>query len=145
MFSSLTPNFMVTDIHKTVAFYTDILGFTLRMAVPEDRSEFPDTLKADVTYVWAQLAYNDLEIMLQTKDSLSEDLPLFKTMSPSASISFYGKVDDVEAVYTALKNKVTLVKDIETNWYGMREFYISDPDGYILGFASQDPNFSMEG
>ena len=29
------------------------------------------------------------------------------------------------------------IKDIDTTWYGMREFYIQECDGYILGFATQ--------
>ncbi len=29
------------------------------------------------------------------------------------------------------------VKDIDTTKHGMREFYIQDCDGYILGFATQ--------
>ena len=143
MFNTLTPNLMVKNIHTSVAFYTDVLGFKLRMAVPEDKSEFPDSLKEGVSYIYAQLFYNDVEIWLQTKESLSEDLPIFQSMSPGAAISFYGKVEDADIVYKAIKDKVSIIKDIKTSWYGMREFYISDPDGYILGFASQDPDFSM--
>jgi hypothetical protein len=31
-----------------------------------------------------------------------------------------------------------MAKELETTWYGMREFYIKDCNGYILGFAERD-------
>ncbi len=139
MFKTLTPNLMVTDISKSVAFYRDVLGFSLRMAVPEDRNEFPDTLKDGVHYIYAQLVYGKVEIMIQSRESLSEDIPAFRDMSPGAAVSFYGTVEDIDGLYQKLKEKVDVVKALETSWYGMKEFYIRDPDGYILGFASPDP------
>ena len=144
MFQTLTPNLMVTDIPKSVAFYTDVLGFSLRMAVPEDRSEFPDTLKDGVHYVYAQLVYGDVEIMIQTQASVGEDIPALKNTPPGGAASFYGKVENVDEVYAKIKDKVTIVKDLETSWYGMKEFFISDPDGYILGFASPEPKANMD-
>ena len=33
--NSLTPNLMVNDVEETIEYYTDILGFTLLMTVPE--------------------------------------------------------------------------------------------------------------
>ena len=35
MLNSLTPNLMVNDVEETVEYYTDVLGFTLLMTVPE--------------------------------------------------------------------------------------------------------------
>ena len=34
-FNKLSPNLMVTDVLKTVRFYTEKLGFKLSMLVPE--------------------------------------------------------------------------------------------------------------
>ncbi len=36
-----------------------------------------------------------------------------------------------------IKSKAEVVKDLETVWYGMQEFYIKDCNGYILGFAER--------
>ena len=30
-----------------------------------------------------------------------------------------------------------MVKELSTTWYGMKEFYIYDNNGYVLGFAEQ--------
>jgi len=32
---------------------------------------------------------------------------------------------------------VEIVQDLATTWYGMREFYIRDLDGYLLGFGEK--------
>jgi len=34
-FSSLTPNLIVADIERSLAFYRDILGFTVEQTVPD--------------------------------------------------------------------------------------------------------------
>ena len=38
-------------------------------------------------------------------------------------------------LYEELKEKVTIIKDMRTTFYGKREFYIRDCNGYILTFA----------
>jgi uncharacterized glyoxalase superfamily protein PhnB len=40
-------------------------------------------------------------------------------------------------VYAAVKQEgfqMNIVKDIETHWYGLREFKMCDPDGYSWTF-----------
>jgi len=43
----------------------------------------------------------------------------------------------VDALHDRLKPKVKIVMPIATQFYGMREFAIEDPDGYILTFAER--------
>jgi len=57
---SLTPNLMVNDVEETIEYYTDILGFTLLMTVPE-------TGKLD----WAMVKRNDVVIMFQSSKNKS--------------------------------------------------------------------------
>ena len=38
---------------------------------------------------------------------------------------------------TAAQGKVTIVIPIVTQWYGMKEFAIADPDGYLITFAER--------
>ncbi len=35
MFVSVTPNLVVRDIARSLAFYRDVLGFTISMSVPD--------------------------------------------------------------------------------------------------------------
>ena len=61
-----------------------------------------------------------------------------EVVNPGASVSFYIEVEDAEALYETLKGNVSMHKALGTTWYGAKEFYIKDPDGYILGFSSID-------
>jgi uncharacterized glyoxalase superfamily protein PhnB len=41
----------------------------------------------------------------------------------------------VDALHDRLKTQATLVMSLVTQFYGMREFAITDPDGYVITFA----------
>ena len=132
----LTPNFAVQDIGKTVAFYRDILGFKLEMAVPEDKSGFEQEL-VEKKYIYAMMSRDGVEVMFQRADSIGEDVPPLKGVPIGASTSFYIEVENINALYQEIESKAEVVKEMETAWYGMQEFYIKDCNGYILGFAEQ--------
>ena len=133
----LTPNFMVEDIRKTVKFYSDVLGFKLEMAVPENKSGIENELNENKDYIYAMMSRDNVEVMFQRTDSLGEDVPPLKGMPPGASVSFYIEVADINTIYKETKLKTELVKELETAWYGMQEFYIKDCNGYLLGFAER--------
>ena len=54
-----------------------------------------------------------------------------------SSARFNFAVDDVDALWEALKDKVAVVEEIETMPYGNRKFTIADPDGNQLGFVQE--------
>lgn len=133
---NLIVNLAVFDIRESVAYYSDVLGFTLIMTVPEDKSNFAPIFGDDKLYLFAMMQSGGVEMMLQQKDSLKEDVgDFFSTVGASAT--FYIRVDDVDIFYEKIAPKVEIVKAPETTWYGMREFYIRDINGYILCFATQ--------
>lgn len=136
-FKKLTPNMMVDDVRESVKFYTDILGFTLNMVVPEDSKTIDNELKDGKKYVYAMVSRDEVFIMLMKKDVFEEDLPMLKGTTIGASVSFYCDVDNINKVYNSLKDKVDIAIDLHTTWYGMQEFYIKDCNGYILGFAER--------
>lgn len=133
---NLIINLAVRDIRKSIAFYRDILGFILIMAVPEDKSSFSPDLEEGKNYLFAMVQSGGVEIMLQQEESLREDVGNFFT-DIGASATYYIRVDDVDQFYETIASKVEIIKPIETTWYGMREFYIRDINGYVFGFATQ--------
>lgn len=133
--TSLTPNFMVKDVKKSVQFYTNILGFHLIMAVPESQNSITETISDDMNIIYALVQNGDINIMLQEEASLKKDLIPFVEKEMGASVSFYFDVKNIQEVYESLKKQAPVIKELFTTWYGMNEFYIEDPDGYILGFA----------
>ncbi|MCB0400991.1 MAG: VOC family protein [Flavobacteriales bacterium] len=129
MLKSLTPNLMVNDVEETIEFYTDMLGFTLLMTVPE-------TGKLD----WAMVKRNEVVIMFQSKKSLSSELPRLAGEKPGGGLTFYIKVDRITEVHEELfNNGVEIIADLESTFYNTIEFSIVDCNGYVLTF-SEDKN-----
>ncbi|MCX7747809.1 MAG: VOC family protein [Clostridia bacterium] len=136
MYNKLTVNMMVENVQRTLKFYKDILQFEFVMAVSKDNSEVIFENNPDRELVYALVKHNTIEIMFQAAESLSVDIPAFSGKPIDASVSFYFEVEDANLVYEELKDKIKIAKEIYTTWYGMREFYVYDCNGYILGFAS---------
>jgi uncharacterized glyoxalase superfamily protein PhnB len=127
MFKKMTPNLMVPDVDEATEFYRGILGFEVLVTVPE-------TTPRD----FALLQRGDVELMLQSKRSLETDLPTVAARSVgAASIICYIEVADVAALYDAVRQRVHVVKPLASTFYGMSEFYVQDPHGYVFCFAER--------
>ena len=133
--TNVTPNLAVKNVRESIEFYTQ-LGFSLRIAIT-DKKELHQALDAASHYIYAQVTIGDLEIMLQSKESVMEDLPFLKNLSLTSSINLFCEVAGIEAFFASLKNKVEIVKPLNITWYGMQEFYIRDNNGYLIGFAEK--------
>ena len=120
----LTPNLMVEDVNKTVDFYKNMLGFDVLATVPETGQ-----------FNWAMLKQGDVEMQFQTRASLSEEIPAFKDRAIGGALTLYIDVEDVTALYNALKDKVAIVQDMHTPLYGTQEFAIEDCNGFVLSFS----------
>ncbi|MBD3800794.1 MAG: VOC family protein [Campylobacterales bacterium] len=132
----VTPNLAVRDIAFTVAFYTEVLGFTLNMAVPETQDGIDTSIDETKRYVYAMVSQGEAAVMFQHIESLNEDIgPHFKTPT-GMSGTLYFESDDAESYYETVKERAEILKPLGTAWYGMKEFYLRDCNGYILGFAS---------
>ena len=135
MYKKLTTNMMVEDINRTVDFYSDVLGFEFVMGVPEDSQEIVTTMQEGQALGFAIMKCGDIEMMFQAKKSLVKEIPEFSAMEIGGSLTFYIDVEDLKGLYAELKYKVTIIKDMQTTFYGKQEFYIRDCNGYILTFA----------
>jgi uncharacterized glyoxalase superfamily protein PhnB len=140
---SLAPNLAVKNISETIKYYVDNFGFELQMAIDESKEGFDTQIDEDKNYIWAIIKSGDIEIIFQEKNDFKNDIGSFFDEIGSSS-TIYINMDNVEilnSLYIKLqnsKNKIEIYKEIETTWYGQREFYIKDINGYILGFASRD-------
>jgi uncharacterized glyoxalase superfamily protein PhnB len=128
--NSLTPNLMVKDVEETIEYYTDVLGFTLLMTVPE-------TGKLD----WAMVKRNDVVIMFQTKKRLSSGLPRMASEKPGGGLTFYIKVDRISEIHEELyNNEAEIISDLESTFYNTIEFSVVDVNGYVLTFSEEQEN-----
>jgi uncharacterized glyoxalase superfamily protein PhnB len=134
----ITPDLMVVDVAVTVNFYTEKLGFKLEMLVPESGKRVETKLVNGREYVYAMVSRDEVFMMFMRKDVYVEDVPVLKGASIGASATFYCEVSSLSDLYDSFQRKgVEIVKDVSVTWYGMKEFYIRDCNGYILGFAEQ--------
>lgn len=133
----ISPNFEVTDIKKTTAFYTENLGFNLIIAVPESQDGIDQTFLENKEYVYALVQRDNVEFMFQRSDTFKNDVVFSKGLAIGATVSFYMEIEGINEFYLALKHKNLQLTELKTTWYGMQEFYLKDLNGYILGFAEK--------
>ena len=135
----LIPNLMVENVADTVRYYQDILGFELQIAMQHQEDSQPNMvmeLTDDMQLEWANMVSAGAEFMFQERHSLIEEIPALEGASIGASQTIYITLDeDIDQHYTALKDKVEVVVEPVSKFYGMREWYMKDCNGYILGFA----------
>lgn len=122
--NSLSPNLIAANVNRSVDFYTRELGFTLVASVPETG-----------TYNWAMVQRDTVTMMFQTLESIHEDMPSLKITGKGSIGTFFIKMKGIDQLYAALNGKVEIPLDMRTTFYGMKEFAVKDPDGYLLVFA----------
>ncbi len=125
-FKKLTPNLMVTSVERSLAFYIDVLGFARGMTVP-DASPF----------VFASVTSGSVEVFLNDLEVARNEYPTLASQSVGLSGTLFIEVDGVDALHERLADRVTVVMPLITQWYGVREFAINDPDGYVITFAER--------
>lgn len=123
---SLSPNIFVNDINQTIGFY-ELLGFKIAMSVPEAGTDF----------VWAMMTNGSVTMMFQTFSSLADDLPEISRVD-GGSLLLYINLKNIRAFFEEIKDKVAVLKGLETTFYGATEFSIKDNNGYVLTFAEHE-------
>jgi len=128
-FTKLTPNLIVADVERSLAFYTDVLGFERGFTVPE-RPPF----------VFGSVVSGPIEIFFNERETATKEYPAFADrpigMTGTMFIELQGH-GHIERLHDRLKAAVPIVMPFVTQWYGSREFAIADPDGYVITFAER--------
>jgi len=125
-FQSVTPNLLVRDVGKSTAFYRDVLGFTTGETVP-DQEPF--------VFVW--MKHGDVSVFLNDIKAAAHDYPPAATMPQGGTAALFFIVTDVDGYHATVAPKVNVIMPLKTQFYGMREFAITDPDGHIVTFAER--------
>ena len=131
-FTKLTPNLIVSSVERSLSFYVDVLGFARGMTVPDQ----PPFVFASVTSGPIEIFFND------TAAALAEHPDWAGRVKASAGNSMFVEIEgdapgEIDALHDRVKPHARVVMPLTTQWYGMREFSIEDPDGYVMTFAQR--------
>ncbi len=115
----ISPIVPVSNIEATIAFYTETLGWTLRAHAPGVHG----------------LVKRDEAAVTLVKAADAQALKATHT-----NISAYVWVQDVDALWDELQPKLSELPDGRVRApfnqdYGMREFHVKDPDGFLIFFG----------
>ncbi len=116
---NLVPVLDVQDVDESISFYCDALGFSVYdKIVWGGRTE------------WALLGSGQVRLMLCAGQPPDEDRQL------ASDGVFFVYLDDIEALNVYLGSKgydiAAQGRDLKA---GSRDFYVRDPDGYVLWFS----------
>jgi uncharacterized glyoxalase superfamily protein PhnB len=138
MIDSMTTNIMVLDVGRSVRFYRDVLGAEVAFVVDADQQTDMDGGIPD-NAVFASVRVGAGELMMQERASLAEDGgSVTESSVPGGTFTMYFRVDDVDAAVGRLPEGTEVVKPLETTWYGMKEIWVRDPDGYVITIGTPD-------
>jgi len=116
--TSLAPQFLVDDLERTIAYYRDVLGF----AFGEPWNGF---------YAIGQRDGLELHFK-QAPKNLAER----QHRHANEHLDAAAGVEGIEAFYaTCLAHSAKVIKPLTSTAWGTKDFYIEDPDGYIICFG----------
>ncbi|MDO3628622.1 VOC family protein [Mucilaginibacter sp. BT774] len=114
--NGMSPQLIVADIKRSIKFYTIKLGFSLEF----NYEDFYAGVSKDGYTIHLKLGKPSAEERKNRRDNEHLDLVF--------------SVDNIEALYKEISvNAIEIIQSLRSMPYG-KEFYIADPDGYIIGF-----------
>jgi glyoxylase I family protein len=121
----IAPLLQVFDMPTSIAFYCERLGF-----------EIVATSRPGPVFGWALLRLNGLELMLNTayEDDSRPAAPDPARIAAHGDTGIYFGCPDVDGAYAHLREKGVDAKPPRVAPYGMKQLYVTDPDGYELCF-----------
>jgi catechol 2,3-dioxygenase-like lactoylglutathione lyase family enzyme len=122
--TSLVTELHVNDIDVSLSFWQDVLGFQVSYQRPEEK--------------FVYLVQDDAEIMLCQRHGRYETGAMESPLGQGMMFQIY--VDSIEPILAALSAMDwPLYEPLRDAWYrtgdqesGMRQFFIQDPDGYLI-------------
>jgi hypothetical protein len=123
MIQKATALLRVERVEPSLPFWVDRLGFQKVVEVMEG-----DSLGFVI------LSKGHVEIMLQSRASLTKDLPMLSVGAFAPSV-VYVAVTNLQEVSRQLTASEIIVPK-RTTYYGMEEIWTREPGGHIIAFAA---------
>jgi len=122
----LWPLLLVRDVDESSHFYTSKLGFEVA-----GRAESEDGV------YWCRLKRDGASFMLQQRAKDRDYLD-----SPAPNVTFYFVCDDADKLYTEFSAKGLSLSPPSLAYYGMKQLFVPDPDGYVVCFETPTETWS---
>jgi catechol 2,3-dioxygenase-like lactoylglutathione lyase family enzyme len=124
--STVAPEFFVQDLDASIRFYVEKLGFAAVRREPD----------------FAVLALGRGFVLLAAEGAVREhNMPRADEWLAGAprgiGVNVLMMIPDVDALHRrATANGATIAKEIGDRSFGLRDFIVADPDGYLLRFGA---------
>ena len=118
--TAISPQFLVDDLNRSIAYYRDRLGFTV-----------------DFIYesFYAGVSRDGFSIHLKDAPKLEADRAHRKEHE---HLDAYIKVSGIRSLFDEFEaREATVLRPLEERPWACLDFYVEDPDGYILCFSEQ--------
>ena len=128
-FTTVTPNLITNDIARAQAFYRDVLGFTVTTTVPPDAEP----------KVFVMLQRDDVMVFLNDAKTALHDAPEAASSFAvgTSGVAIFIVMEGIAAYWEQVRERARVVMPLKDQWYGMTEFSVTDPDGYLITFAER--------
>ncbi|HEV8015673.1 MAG TPA: VOC family protein [Stellaceae bacterium] len=116
--TALAPQFLVDNLQRQIAFYRDVLGFSFGFIY----QGFYAVGQRDGLQLHLKEAPKNLAERQHRRDHEHLDA--------------YGDIEGIEAFYEHCVAKgARILKPLDATAWGTKDFYLEDPEGYIIGFG----------
>src|SRR5262245_26265706 len=126
MVQALWPLLTVQNLDRSVRFYRDQLGFTVVGQAAVAGRMF-----------WCRLERGGASIMMQQAEQ--DEAP---AVERGRGVDFYFVCDDVDVMYAELSSRGVQLDRPSLAYYGMKQLFVPEPDGYAICFESQTAEWS---
>ena len=122
------------------------LAFALASAVPSAQTPAPAKLPAppdvaappaDATKTVSGLATKVITPGTGKDHPAKDDVVTVHYTGWKTDGTMFIELEGVDVLHDRLQSSAKIVMPLETKFYGMREFAIEDPDGYVVTFAER--------
>jgi glyoxylase I family protein len=120
------PLLQVFDMPTSIAFYRNMLGFTVASTSDHPRGEDD--------FDWVLLRRDGIDLMLNTAYEHDERPPVpspERTAAHDDTGLFFG-CRDLDAAYSFLGSNGISLEPPSVAPYGMKQLWLKDPDGYVV-------------
>jgi uncharacterized glyoxalase superfamily protein PhnB len=119
--TGIAPQFLVEDLDRAIAYYRDKLGFELEFKYQS---------------FYADVRRDGCAIHLKQAAKLAADRAHRKQ---NEHLDAYIAVSGIRGLFSELQTRgAEVTKPLEERPWACLDFYVEDPDGYILCFSEQN-------